>query len=62
MGVNAIFQDGGMDLNLIGAIVALLAWVAVTFLFPLGPAGAALHLLLGLAGVLFVRWWALRKG
>ncbi|MBK8005511.1 MAG: hypothetical protein IPK12_16710 [Gemmatimonadetes bacterium] len=50
-----------MDLNLIGAIVALLAWVAVTFLFPLGPAGAPLHLLLGVAGVLFVRWWALRK-
>lgn len=50
-----------MDLNLIGALLALAAWVVVTFVFPLGPAGTVLHLLLGLAGVLLVRWWALRK-
>lgn len=49
-----------MSPSLIGAVVALLAWVLVTFVFPLGPAGAVLHLLLGVAGVLFVRWWALR--
>jgi len=50
-----------MDLNLLGALVALLVWVVVTFVFPLGPAGAILHLLLGVAGVLAVRWWALRN-
>ena len=40
-----------------GAVLALTFWIAVTFLVPLGPAGSALHLLLGLAGALFVRWW-----
>lgn len=50
-----------MSLTLLGAVAALLAWIAVTFLMPLGPAGAVLHLLLGLSGVLFVRWWALRR-
>lgn len=50
-----------MSPTLIGAIAALLLWLVVTFLMPLGPAGASLHLLLGLAGALFVRWWALRR-
>lgn len=50
-----------MSPSLLGAIVALLAWIVVTFFMPLGPAGAVLHLLLGVAGVLFVRWWALRR-
>lgn len=50
-----------MSPSLIGAVVALLAWVVVTFVRPLGPAGAILHILLGVAGVLFVRWWALRE-
>ena len=50
-----------MSLPLVGAVAALLAWIVVTFLAPLGPAGTVLHLLLGLAGVLFVRWWALRQ-
>ena len=49
-----------MPLSLIGATVALLLWIVFGVLFPLGPAGAAIHLLLGLAGGLFVRWWALR--
>ncbi len=49
-----------MPLSLIGAAGALLLWVVFGLLFPLGPAGAAIHLLLGLAGALFVRWWALR--
>lgn len=49
-----------MALPLAGAIGALLVWILFTFLFPLGPAGAAVHLLLGLSGALFVRWWALR--
>jgi hypothetical protein len=47
--------------TLLGAVLALLLWIVVTFVMPLGPAGASLHLLLGLAGVLFVRWWALRR-
>lgn len=47
--------------TLLGAVLALVLWIVVTFVMPLGPAGASLHLLLGLAGVLFVRWWALRR-
>lgn len=46
--------------SLIGAVVSLLLWIIFGILFPLGPAGAAIHLLLGLSGGLFVRWWALR--
>ncbi len=51
-----------MSPTLLGAVLALLVWIVVTFVMPLGPAGAGLHLLLGVAGVLFVRWWALRRG
>lgn len=51
-----------MSLPLLGAIVALLVWIVLVFVYPLGPAGAAVHLLLGVAGTLFVRWWALRPG
>jgi hypothetical protein len=47
---------------LVGAVLALVIWIIVTFVFPLGPAGAAAHLLLGVAGALLVRWWALRDG
>jgi hypothetical protein len=46
--------------NLLGALGALAVWIGVTFLFPLGPAGSVLHLLLGVSAVLFVRWYALR--
>lgn len=42
------------------AALALILWVVFTFIMPLGPAGSAIHLLLVLAGALFVRWWALR--
>lgn len=49
-----------MDLTLAGMLLALFLWIGTTFLYPLGPAATALHLLLGLAGVLFVRWFALR--
>lgn len=49
-----------MSLTLVGALAALLAWIVVTFLYPLGPAGTVLHLLLGVSGALLVRWWALR--
>lgn len=51
-----------MPLPLLGAIVALVLWIVLVFAFPLGPAGSVVHLLLGLAGALFVRWWALRPG
>ena len=49
-----------MSLNLAGAIVSLALWIVLTFVVPLGPMGSAAHLLLGLSGVLFIRWWALR--
>ncbi|HTS87501.1 MAG TPA: hypothetical protein VMG41_03340 [Gemmatimonadales bacterium] len=51
-----------MSWTLLGAFVALVLWVLLIFVFPLGPSGSAAHLLLGVAGVLFVRWWALRDG
>ncbi len=49
-----------MPMLLLGAALALLLWIVFVFVIPLGPAGAAVHLLLGLAGVLFVRWYAVR--
>jgi len=49
-----------MALLPLAAAAALLLWIVFTFLFPVGPAGAVLHLLLGLSAALFVRWWALR--
>lgn len=49
-----------MSLLLLGSILSLVVWLAFTVFVPLGPGGTAIHLLLGLAGVLFVRWWALR--
>jgi len=49
-----------MALLPLAAVLSLTLWICLTFLFPLGPAGSAVHLLLGLAGALFVRWWALR--
>lgn len=49
-----------MSLTLLGAIVSLSIWIVLTFIMPLGPGGAVVHLLLGLSGALFVRWWALR--
>jgi hypothetical protein len=49
-----------MPLTLLGAIALLVIWIVFTFVIPLGPSGSAIHLLLGLAGALFVRWWALR--
>lgn len=49
-----------MNLTLIAAIASLALWIVLAFLFPLGPAGSAAHLLLGVSAVLFVRWYALR--
>ena len=51
-----------MALLPLAAVLSLTLWICFTFLFPLGPAGSAVHLLLGLAGALFVRWWGLREG
>ena len=51
-----------MSLTLLGAVVALGLWIVLTFVLPLGPGGTAVHLLLGVAGGLLVRWWALRNG
>jgi len=49
-----------MPLTLLAALAALVLWIILTFIFPLGPSAAVVHLLLGVAGVLFVRWYALR--
>ncbi len=49
-----------MPLALIGAIAALALWIFLSFVYPLGPSGVAVHLLLGVAGALFVRWYALK--
>jgi hypothetical protein len=49
-----------MALNLIGSIAALLLWIVFAIVVPLGPAGVAIHLLLGASAALFVRWWALK--
>ena len=53
--------DPVMPMLLVGAIASLVLWVVFTFILPLGPAGSAVHLLLGVAGVLLVRWWALKN-
>jgi len=45
---------------LLAAFACLIVWIVFTFVMPLGPSGAAIHLLLGAAAVLVVRWWALR--
>ena len=49
-----------MSLTAIAALAALILWVILIFVLPLGPPGTAAHLSLGLSAVLFVRWWALR--
>lgn len=50
-----------MPMLLLAAVASLILWAVFVFVVPLGPAGAAVHLLLGLAGVLFVRWYALKN-
>jgi hypothetical protein len=51
-----------MPLPLLGAVLALVLWIILAFVLPVGPGGAVVHLLLGVAAALFVRWWALRNG
>lgn len=48
-----------MNLNLIGAIIALAAWLILTFIRPVGL--GLVHLLLAAGVALLVRWWALRE-
>jgi hypothetical protein len=50
-----------MPMLLVGAIASLIVWIVFTFVIPLGPAGSVVHLLLGLAAILLVRWWALKN-
>ena len=50
-----------MSMQIVAALAALIAWIVFAFIIPLGPAGSAIHLLLGVAGVLLVRWWALKN-
>lgn len=45
-------------IDLIGAIVALTLWFALTFVVPAGL--GLVHVLLGAGVVLWIRWWALR--
>jgi hypothetical protein len=45
-------------MTLMIALLALVAWIVLTFILPVGI--GAVHLLLGLATALLVRWWALR--
>ena len=47
-----------MSLPLIASIVCLVAWIILGFVAPIGL--GIVHLLPGIAAVLWVRWWALR--
>ena len=47
-----------MQITLIGAIVALLAWFVLTVVSPVGL--GLIHILLAAGVVLLIRWWALR--
>lgn len=46
-------------LTLIGALVLLLAWAVLTFVFPVGL--GVVHVLLGVGASLLVRWWVIRN-
>jgi hypothetical protein len=47
-----------MNATLAIATVCLVAWIILGFVIPVGI--GAVHLLLAVAAVLLVRWWALR--
>ena len=47
-----------MSLTLVASVVCLAAWIVLGFITPVGL--GIVHLLPGIAGVLWVRWWALR--
>ncbi|MGQ0703266.1 MAG: hypothetical protein ACT4PM_09060 [Gemmatimonadales bacterium] len=48
-----------MPISPLIALVALVAWIVLVFVRPIGL--GIVHLLLALAAILFIRWWALRK-
>lgn len=45
-------------LSLLLGVVSFLLWVLIVYVRPIGLGIA--HVLLGLSGVLIIRWWALR--
>lgn len=45
-------------LTLIVALISILVWALLTFVYPLGV--GFVHILLGVGVTLLVRWWALR--
>jgi len=47
-----------VSITLIAAVVCLAAWIVLGFITPIGL--GVVHLLPGIAAVLWVRWWALR--
>ncbi len=47
-----------MSLTLVVAILCLALWITFGFILPVGV--GVVHVLLALATVLLVRWWALR--
>lgn len=46
-------------LSLLLGVVSFLLWVLIVYVRPIGLGIA--HALLGLSGVLIIRWWALRS-
>lgn len=46
-------------LSLLLGVVSFLLWVLIVYVRPIGLGIA--HVLLGLSGVLIIRWWALRS-
>jgi hypothetical protein len=45
--------------SLLLGIVSFLVWILLVFVRPIGL--GIVHILLGLSGVLLIRWWALRE-
>jgi hypothetical protein len=45
-----------MSLTLLASLVCLALWVTLVFVRPVGL--GIVHILLGIAAVLWVRWWA----
>jgi hypothetical protein len=48
-----------MTLTLAAALACLVIWIALTFVVPVGL--GVVHVLLGAAVVLFIRWWAAKS-
>jgi hypothetical protein len=54
-----VVSQAQLTVTLVLALVCLLAWILLAFVFPLGV--GFVHLLLGAGTTLLVRWWALRN-